>query len=225
MPPESAPEHKVIITGTGRAGTTFLVHLLSLLGLDTGIGATNWRKKYFQSCNAGLEHDLSDAKTPYIVKNPALCTTLGPLLATGRFIIDHAFIPIRELDSVAASRAAVGGSQGSKPGGLWGTDDPSRQGAVMAELFHGLVHTLVANDIPHTFMHFPRLVKDADYTYGKLSFLTRDIPREKFRETFVKIADPALVHSFAPAGQAPVPAAPMLPRKQPGGLRRLFPSW
>ena len=29
-------EHKVIITGTGRVGTTFLVHLLTELGLDTG---------------------------------------------------------------------------------------------------------------------------------------------------------------------------------------------
>ena len=28
--------HKVIITGTGRAGTTFLMQLLTAIGLDTG---------------------------------------------------------------------------------------------------------------------------------------------------------------------------------------------
>ena len=73
MPPKSAPEHKVIITGTGRAGTTFLVRLLTELGLETGISRKNWHKKFYPACNAGLEHNLLDPETPYIVKNPALC--------------------------------------------------------------------------------------------------------------------------------------------------------
>ena len=72
MPNGQHPVHKVIISGTGRSGTTFLVHLLTELGLDTGITARNWGKKYFEHCNAGLEHELLDPETPYIVKNPAL---------------------------------------------------------------------------------------------------------------------------------------------------------
>ena len=167
------PEHKVIITGTGRAGTTFLVRLLGALGLDTGISERNFANKYFEQCNAGLEHEILDRKTPYIVKNPALCKTLGPALATGRFVIDHAYIPIRELDSVAASRAAVGGVNGSRPGGLWCTSDAAKQGAVMGELFHQLVHTLVVNEIPHTFILFPRMVTDPAYTYQRLEFLMK----------------------------------------------------
>ena len=70
------PSHKVIITGTGRAGTTFLVRLLTELGLDTGYTRDNWQKDYFAHCNAGLEHELNDPKAPYIVKNPGLCETL-----------------------------------------------------------------------------------------------------------------------------------------------------
>jgi hypothetical protein len=223
------PEHKVIITGTGRAGTTFLVRLLGELGLDTGITDRNWDRKYFDHCNAGLEHEILDPKTPYIIKNPALCATLGAALATGRFVIDHAYIPIRELGSVAASRAAVGGADGSRPGGLWGTADPGAQGAVMGELFHGLVHTLVAHEIPHTFILFPRMVADPAYAYRKLEFLmTRISSFEVFKGAFHRTADPSLVHTYAKlAGGARAPAQPPAgapPRKLPLGLGRLFPS-
>jgi hypothetical protein len=222
------PEHKVIITGTGRCGTTFLVSLLGALGLDTGINERNWNKKYFESCRAGLEHDILDPKTPYIIKNPALCDTLGRALATGRFVIDHAYVPIRDLESVSASRAAVGGADGSKPGGLWRTSDPAAQGAVMGEMFHTLVHTLVANEIPHTFILFPRMVEDPAYTYRKLEFLTgKGITYEAFLGAFKRTADRSLVHAYTPVKEQ-VPEAPQQPvpnRKLPLGLNRLFPSW
>jgi hypothetical protein len=222
------PVHKVIITGTGRAGTTFLVRLLGALGLDTGIGERNFDRKYFEHCNAGLEHEILDPKTPYIIKNPVLCETLGPALATGRFVIDHAYIPIRELGTVAASRAAVGGVDRSRPGGLWGTSDPSRQSAVMGELFHGLVHTLVANEIPHTFILFPRMVTDPAYAYRKLEFLMkRGISFDTFLGAFKRTANPSLVHTYEPVPErtAPEPPAIAPTRKLPLGLERLFPSW
>lgn len=155
MERRNPPVHKVIISGTGRSGTTFLVTLLGALGLDTGITERNWDRKYFENCKAGLEHEILDPQTPYIIKNPALCETLRRALATGRFTIDHAYVPIRDLGSVAASRAAVGGAHGSAPGGLWGTDNPAAQGAVMARMFHELVHTLVANEIPTPSFCFP----------------------------------------------------------------------
>jgi hypothetical protein len=217
------PEHKVIISGTGRSGTTFLVRLLGELGLDTGISRRNWDRKYFDHCNAGLEHDILDARTPYIIKNPALCETLGPALATGRFVIDHAYVPVRELAAVAASRADVGGADGSRPGGLWGTSDPARQGAIMAELFHRFVHTLVENEIPHTFILFPRMVVDSEYTYRQLGFLVSGIGPAAFREAFVRVADPSLVHTFG-AGSPKIERAP-LPAGRPRGLRRLLGSW
>ena len=225
------PEHKVIITGTGRAGTTFLVRLLGALGLDTGITERNWDRKYFEHCNAGLEHEILDPKTPYVIKNPALCDTLGAALDTGRFVIDHAYIPIRGMDSVVASRAAVGGEDGSRPGGLWGTAQPARQGAVMGEMFHRLVHTLVVHEIPHTFILFPRMVTDPAYAFRQLEFLMNTgISYEMFLGAFKRTANPGLVHRYEPVGDAPgaapaqPPAAPM-GRKPPRGIGRLFPSW
>jgi hypothetical protein len=220
MPKGQHPVHKVIISGTGRCGTTFLVHLLTELGLDTGISARNWDRKYYEHSNAGLEHDLLDPVTPYIVKNPALCETLPAALATGRFVIDHAYVPIRELGAAAASRADVGGGNGSVAGGLWGTSDAASQRAVLAEMFHGLLHTLAANDIPHTLILFPRMVSDPDYTFGKLGFLLNGTSREGFRKAFDRVASPSLVHSFGP-GAAKVERTE-IPRRRPRLLSRLF---
>jgi len=201
------PEHKVIITGTGRTGTTFLVRLLTELGLDTGITQKNWEKKFYPEANAGLEFDLLDPVTPYIVKNPALCETLPAALATGRFIIDHAYIPIRELGDAAASRIRNGGQHGSAPGGLWKTDDPSQQRAVLAEDFHRLVHVLVEREIPFTFLHFPRLVEDPVYAYRQLAYLVQGVPWDAFHAAFARIADRRMVHDYS-SGAPPPPAPP-----------------
>jgi hypothetical protein len=207
-------KHKVIITGTGRAGTTFLVRLLTEVGLDTGITCKNWKRKYYPGSNAGLEHNLLDPETPYIVKNPALCETLPDALATGRFVIDHVYVPIRDLETAAASRVRLGGADGSVAGGLWGTSEPGEQRRVLAESFHKLVHVLVVHEIPHTFILFPRLVSDPAYLFARMAFVLQGISREDFDAAFNRIADRSLVHDFAPgatsSGQkaaAPLPDA------------------
>jgi hypothetical protein len=192
-----APAHKVIITGTGRAGTTFLVRLLTELGLDTGYTRQNWPRDYFTHCDAGLEHDLAEPGAPYIVKNPALCEKLDFILANGCIVIDHAFIPIRELEAVASSRIRVGGANESVPGGLLKNSDPALQKSVLAEMFHQLVHTLVARDIPHTFLLFPRFACEADYAYIRLRPILGSMPLETFRKAFARVSNPALIHDFS----------------------------
>jgi hypothetical protein len=192
-----APAHKVIITGTGRAGTTFLVRLLTELGLDTGYTRQNWPRDYFAHCDAGLEHNLADPNAPYIVKNPALCETLESILAGGGIEIDHAFIPIRELEAVASSRIRVGGANENVPGGLLKNPDPALQKAVLAEMFHQLVHTLVARDVPHTFLLFPRFACDGDYAYVRLRSVLGSMPLETFRKVFARVSNPALIHDFS----------------------------
>jgi|HubBroStandDraft_2_1064218.scaffolds.fasta_scaffold194683_1 hypothetical protein len=194
---KKAPAHKVIITGTGRAGTTFLVRLFTELGLDTGYTRRNWTRDYFTHCDAGLEHDLAGAGTPYIVKNPALCETLKSILAEGRVLVDHAIIPIRDLEAAALSRIRVGGANESVPGGLLKNASPDLQKAVMAEMFHELVHTLVVHDIPHTFLLFPRFACDPDYAYARLRPMLSHIPIETFREAFTQVSNPALIHDFS----------------------------
>jgi hypothetical protein len=191
-----APSHKIIITGTGRAGTTFLVQLLTELGLDTGYTSRSWSQAYFRHCDAGLEFDILAKDAPYVVKNPNLCDRLPVLLATGRFNVDHVLVPIRELEAAAQSRVRVGGANGNVPGGLVGTGEPAAQKAVLAESFHRLMHTLAEHNIPHTLLHFPTLVRDCEYTRQKLQFLTPAVDDDEFRAAFQRVSRPELVHEF-----------------------------
>jgi hypothetical protein len=214
-------KNKIIITGTGRAGTTFLVELLTELGLDTGYTPATCRQDCHEHCNAGLERELEEPGAPYIVKSPAFCETLPGILARGRVIVDHALIPIRHLDEAALSRIRVGGN-GRAPGGLRGSLDPAQQKSVLAENFHQLVETLAAHDIPHSFLHFPRFVQDAGYTYNKLRPLLGEISREQFSRCFVRVARPELIHSFggSASADAGVPAELFSSSRRARRLRR-----
>ncbi len=215
MPQTTEPAHKLLITGTGRAGTTFLVQLLTELGLDTGYARGTRSQDYFDHCAAGLECELTVAASPYIVKNPAFCDSLPAILATECFVIDHVLVPIRQLDDAASSRIRVGGKDGLVPGGLLGTSDPAAQRGVLAGRFHGLMHTLAANDIPHTLLHFPRLALDADYAWTKLRFLLPSVDWTAFAAAFRRVSHPELIHQFGHATEAdPRPAAEQFLRRE-----------
>jgi hypothetical protein len=196
MPPPTVPVHKLLITGTGRAGTTFLVQLFTELGLDTGYRPGTPSDDYFDHCSAGLEQSIGVEASPYIVKNPAFCETLPGLVATGRFAIDHVLVPVRQLDEAAQSRIRVGGRDGQVPGGLLGTADPTAQKGILAERFHGLMHSLAVHDIPHTLLHFPRLATDPDYAWAKLRVLMPRVDRAFFGDVFRRLSRPDLIHQF-----------------------------
>lgn len=187
---------KLIITGTGRAGTTFLVQLLTELGLETGFSPGTKPASYHEHCHAGLEHDLRDPQAPYVVKNPNLCDTLGPILEEGGIVIDHAIVPMRRLEDAARSRIRVGGD-GRTPGGLTGTRDESQQQRVLAERFHRLIHTLATHQVPATFLEFPRFAQDAAYTFAALrAVLPASVSWTDFAAAFARTSRPELIHRF-----------------------------
>ena len=101
----------VIITGTGRSGTTFLIELFTHLGLETGFSAEDieFESKKFKKSRAGLEHDIRHIDCPYIVKHPKFCHYAEEVLCRDDIIIEHVFIPIRDLYSAAESRRYVRG--------------------------------------------------------------------------------------------------------------------
>lgn len=194
-------KHHLIISGTGRAGTTFLVQLFTALGLDTGF--TDPASDLNPNCDAGMEWDIRRADAPYIVKSPWLCDYLGEVLADGRVRIDHALVPVRDLYTAAESRRDVARRTdrtlfgGDIPGGLWHTDEPERQEAVLAVQLYKLLYALAERDIPLTLLHFPRLVRDPQYLFGKLQFMLKGVGRESFLEAHSRVARPELVHEFS----------------------------
>src|SRR2546423_547805 len=187
----------LIISGTGRAGTTFLVQLLTKLGLDTGF--PDAQSEIYPNCHAGMEWDLAHPDAPYVVKNPTLCEHLEQVLQSRKVVIDHAILPVRDLYSVAESRRDVRRRSEKRlrgVGGLWNTSNPKGQEPVPAQLLYNFIHTLAKHDIPVTLLHFPKLVREPDYLYKKLQPLLSEIGYDAFLPAFQAVSRPELVHDF-----------------------------
>jgi hypothetical protein len=149
----------VLIAGTGRAGTSFLMQLLTSLGFDTGFDNT----KLEDSCNAGLEDQIDNINYwHYVVKNPRFSCLIGEI--QNKVDIDHIIIPVRQNDHVSKSRE----KNGKKNGGFWLASSYEGQKIANANVLTYLVEDLSKYDIPHTFIWFDNMITDGDYLYNKL---------------------------------------------------------
>lgn len=198
-------KHHLLISGTGRAGTTFLVQLLTQLGFDTGFA--NASEDIHAGCNAGMEwqvDDIARRKAPYVVKSPALCEHIEEVLQTPGVVIDCMIIPMRDLYSAAESRRTNARNAKSRkaPGALWLTKNPRKQEAALAVYFHHLVHALVKHNVPMIWLHFPRLVKDPAYLYAQLQPVLNGKDFSTFEQAFRAVSRPELVHEFKPQPSA-----------------------
>lgn len=186
--PASSP--KIVVAGTGRAGTTLLMAILSDLGLDTGFppGVAVDGKA------GGLEKNIQRTSAR-IVKSPALSLRLRPLIAAGEVTVEHVIIPVRDLDIAAASRVRIAGygRHIGVRGGLFGTRSATRQREVLTRMIYELVYTVAEFELPHTFLSFPRFATDWQYTYDKLGFLLGDIPPEELPRVMHARYDPTKI--------------------------------
>jgi hypothetical protein len=202
----------LLIAGTGRAGTSFLVRFLTDLGLDTHVsrcGDGGWD----QAARAGLENSAPwSADLPHVLKSPWAYQFIEETLADPAIEIEAVIIPTRDLIDAAASRTIVelrdihqrapwmAGIRrtwedwGLTSGGTVFSLNPIDQARLLAVGFHRLVERLVQADVPIIFLAFPRLVEEADYLFDKLKpVLPAEITREQARRSHQSIADPDLV--------------------------------
>lgn len=188
-----SPASKVVITGTGRAGTTMLVQVLTDLGLDTGYTS---EAKADARVHGGLEKDILAPDAPWIVKAPALSGQLGDLIASGAVDVEHVIVPIRALDVAAASRVRSTryGSNLRTPGGLIATPNATKQRAALAILEYELIYSVARFEIPLTLLHFPRFAQDWEYTYRQLSFLDPTVAAESWRSALEARFEPSWLH-------------------------------
>lgn len=208
-----SPKHHVVITGTGRAGTTFLVELFTHLGLETGFSIDDIPNKKSQEARAGLEYDIRKDGCPLIVKDPRFCDYAKEIIGQDDTIIDHVLIPVRSLHAAAESRRHVSKISAEKlpfvqrliykirprsfAGGLrTKSNKPEKQEEILLKQMYNLVFALSDTDIPVTLMHYPRITKDSKYLYEKLKPVLHNIEFEFFCATFDKVVRPELVHSF-----------------------------
>jgi hypothetical protein len=189
----------ILITGTGRAGTTLLMQLLTYLGLDTGYTLEQALSSIDPISRGGLERSLRQAALPRIIKTPHACHTIDEVLQAG-FRLEYAIIPVRDLHDAAESRRGVSKMASSlglskAPGGLWDVTDPEKQEAALAINFYKLIEPLVRHDIPIIFLEFPRLAKDPEYLFKKLSLLMAEkaITLEQLQQAYEKLVQPEAI--------------------------------
>lgn len=205
--------HHLLIGGTGRAGTSFLVRLLHEVGFETHLSREDGEHDWSEEANAGLEDmlrpDGDDA--PYVVKSPWLYQWIDPLLASD-FVIDGVILPVRDLADAAASRSILEyqhmhraaphltdqpdtwDSWGSVAGGIVYSTHPLDQTRLLAAGFFKVVQRLTEAAIPMYFVAFPRLALDADYLYDQIkASFPQAISREDFVAAHRRVADPAKI--------------------------------
>jgi hypothetical protein len=205
--------HHCIISGTGRAGTSYLVQLLTRLELDTGY--TPDHLPLYPAARAGLELDIWQENAPYIIKTPWLCDYIEDVLERRDIVIDHAIIPMRSIGAAAQSRIHVERlskseySAGAVPGGLWGTASEGEQERILLDKFYALLWPLVRHAVPITFLAYPRLVLDPRYLYDSLGFLLPKVSFHDFQDAWREVVRPEWMHQFGSddtsAQSGPVP--------------------
>jgi hypothetical protein len=197
--PGRMPEPKIVIAGTGRAGTTLLVQVLGDLGFATGLGP-GVRLEF--EARAGLEGNIRLPNAPRVVKAPGLSIELDGLIAAGTVAVEHVIIPVRDLDIAAASRVRAAG-YGRDPrarGGMIGRSKRAgNERAAIAEWLATLIVTVTKYDLPHTLLAFPRFAQDADYCFAKLGGLdprngAGPLTVDDFRRVLADRYEPDFVH-------------------------------
>jgi len=205
---------QIVITGTGRAGTTFLVELLTGLGLDTGFKIEQISGLKNEIAQAGLEHQVGLESSPYIVKDPSFSEYAHTVFANANVDIEHIFIPIRDVELVASSRRKNDKDQWKslslnnkinffrKPwllqGGLIGTRSRKKgvQESVLMQRLYNLLLESAQYHVPVTFIAFPDLVHRPDFLYSKLAPILQSVSYSDFLSVFEKVANPDLVHDI-----------------------------
>ena len=189
----------VLISGTGRAGTTFVVRLLGELGEDTGF--LNPEQDIDPISHAGLEVDLLTTPIPGVIKSPFACEKLAAALERKLYKVDHCIVPIRNLFLAAESRRRISRIHGNSDsnqwrGGIWDADKPEEQENVLAHKLYHLMLTLAQYSIPLTLLDFPRLVNDGEYLWKCLSPVFPRIEKSNFSPVFANLAHPEWVNQF-----------------------------
>jgi hypothetical protein len=213
-PANQTQERHLIIAGTGRAGTSFLVRYLTELGLDTTLGRHGDAAGWDDEANAGLENLLiSGNDLPYVIKSPWISEYVGQILNEKQFKIDAFIVPVRDLVEAATSRVVLErraihqhnpwmGEQldrtwetyGHTAGGLVYSLNPLDQARLLAVQFHQLVLKVSEVGIPLVFPAFPRIVTDWEYLHACLRpVLPPEITEDMARSTHARVADAAKV--------------------------------
>lgn len=175
---------KIVITGTGRCGTTFLMLIYSYLKQGTGFG-DDAEINLYRNCNSGLEKHIKSAR---ITKQPELLRNLKKELnndPTLKPLIKDILVPVRDYVSCALSRARFGiGANGGLTGKSKNKEEQLRYDQESLCIF---IKTVAEYDLPVTFIDFKRMVNEPKYLYEKIKHTFRnEVAFEEFLHSYIK---------------------------------------
>jgi hypothetical protein len=170
---------KIIITGTGRCGTTFLMKIFSFLGMDTGYTLENYKENIDPLCNAGMEQNMSSKHM--IIKNPLFMNFMD--FAIKMMKIKYVIIPIRDYGKSAQSRKKIGEGNG----GYWNASNEQEQISFYHKIMSQYLLTMVKYDIPTIFIDFEKMIYSPNYLYTQLEkiFQELNISKNDFNIAYV----------------------------------------
>jgi hypothetical protein len=170
-------QEKILITGTGRCGTSFLMMLFTLLGLDTGYTRENYHIYLDPKNGSGLESNTA-VLPQKIIKNPYFLINADDVVK--RVKVKHMIVPIRDYEKSAESRVRLGNYRG----GLWDATNKEEQIQVYYRMMSKYMYDMVKYDIPTIFLDFDRMVSSSQYLYEKLYPMLDRIDYETFHRVY-----------------------------------------
>ena len=192
--PEPEPLKQILITGTGRCGTTFLTLLFTFLDYDTGFTRDNYNTqckqyncKFDPVSRGGLETVWLNCH--YIVKNPYFMSKSQMLLEFNRANIKQIIIPVRDYTLSAKSREKYG----NKWGGLWDAKNAEEQVQFYHKIMAEFILLATKYEMNTLFLDFDKMVSDKTYLFQKIKHIL-DEKNISF-DTFAKVYDEVSVIS------------------------------
>jgi len=172
---------KILITGTGRCGTTFLIKLFSFLDFNTGYDRNNYNQYISSNCNSGMERIYNEKF--YILKNPNFMRNINFIVKDSSIIIKYVIVPIREFKTSAISRV----KHGNLAGGLWYAKDELSQIQFYKDILSNYIYVMTKYNINTIFIDFDKMISDKKYLFDKLKIILDE--KNINYETFSNIYD------------------------------------
>ena len=167
-----------LVTGTGRAGTTALMILLTELKLPTGFAVRDVRLIDGKPSRAGLETCTGLDSIDCFRKGNFSATKIFKSITAAKFPIElsrahdvFCSVVVLVRDSVinASKSRAVRHSKGEIEGAFWdGVQNLEEMTIKNSFLLADLVSALEDSNMPHVYLSYPKYAYDVEYAYEKL---------------------------------------------------------
>jgi hypothetical protein len=176
---------KILITGTGRSGTTFLIKLFTFLEYDTGYTKLNYSNHISKNCNSGMERDINQKF--YILKSPFFIESIDEIINNKNVIIKQIIIPVRDYTLSAKSRLY----HNNQNGGLWNATNEEEQILFYNKIIANYIFYMTKYNINTLFIDFDRMVNDKKYLFNKIKHILdeKNIDFEYFSIVYDEVSE------------------------------------